>query len=339
MIRAFICGCSGYDLTGEERAFLTETAPFGLILFKRNVASPEQLRRLTDDFRAVVGRPDAPVLVDQEGGRVQRLGPPHWPRYPAAAATATLALRDAEAAATAARLGGRLIARDLHAAGITIDCAPVLDVPVAGSSAVVGDRAFGPDARTIARLGRAFAEGLLAGGVLPVIKHMPGHGRAEVDSHFDLPVVRADRTALAASDFAPFAALRDLPIGMTAHVTYTAIDPDQPATTSRIVIEVIIRGAIGFDGLLLTDDLSMQALQGTLGERAVRARDAGCDILLHCNGKLDEAAAVAKVAAPLQGEGARRAQAALVRLQPPEDFDADSARAQLEGLLGAALTG
>ncbi len=325
MVRAFVCGCAGLELDPLERAFLAEAQPWGLILFRRNVSSPGQLQDLTVAFRDAVGRPDAPVLVDQEGGRVQRLAPPLWTRYPAASAYAGVYATDPEAGRRLARLGGELIARDLAAAGITIDCAPVLDVPVEGSSSVIGDRAFGRDPQTVTALARSFAEGLMAGGVLPVLKHCPGHGRAEVDSHFELPEVTADRAALD-RDFAPFRALADLPMAMTAHVTYRVLDPDRPATTSRLVIERIIRGEIGFDGLLLSDDLSMEALRGSLGERACAASVAGCDLLLHCNGDLDEARAVAAEAPALDGHAARRASAALSRIDASRTRTMDPSR-------------
>ncbi len=333
--RAFICGCAGYAFDADERAFLAETSPWGLILFRRNVESPEQLRCLTADFRTIVGRPDAPVLVDQEGGRVQRLSPPHWPAYPAASVYGRLAEREPVGAGEAATLGGRLIGHDLHDVGITVDCAPVLDLPVPGSSDVVGDRAFGKAPEVVAALGRSFAEGLLAAGVLPVLKHIPGHGRAEVDSHFELPVVRADLAALAA-DFEPFRRLADLPIAMTAHLIYAAIDADRPATVSPAVIDRIVRGLIGFGGLLLSDDLSMQALQGGLGERAAGAFAAGCDIALHCNGKLDEARAVAAEAPVLADAAERRAEAALSKRRDPDPFDAAAARRDLDGLIATA---
>ncbi|MCW6510820.1 beta-N-acetylhexosaminidase [Lichenifustis flavocetrariae] len=311
-VKAFVCGCEGLVLSAEERAFLGEERPWGLILFKRNVASVEQLRDLTSTFRDCVGRPDAPVLIDQEGGRVQRLGPPHWPAYPAAASY--LHYKDGFGSSEAAKLGGRLIAADLRQAGITVDCAPVLDVPAPGSHQVIGNRAFGPEPDVVARLGRAFAEGLLEGGVLPVIKHIPGHGRTGVDSHLELPVVQATRSELEAVDFPPFRTLADLPVAMTAHLVFTALDPERPATTSRLIVETIIRGALGFSGLLLTDDLSMEALKGTLGERAAAASAAGCDILLHCNGKAAEARQVAEAAPILAGESARRAEAALAMI-------------------------
>ena len=335
MVRAFITGCSGHELTSEEIAFLSDQEPWGLILFRRNVSSPEQLRRLTARFREVVGRADAPVLIDQEGGRVQRLGPPHWPAYPAAAAYAGL---DGAAGTEAARLGARLIAADLFECGITVDCAPVLDLAVPGSTAAIGNRTFGDTPDRIATLGRAFADGLMAGGVLPVFKHVPGHGRAEVDSHVELPVVRANREALDL-DFEPFRRLADLPIGMTAHVVFTAIDPEHPATTSPLVIETIIRGALGFDGLLLSDDLSMQALAGGLGERAAASLRAGCDIALHCNGQIDEAREVASETPVLAGAALRRAAAALARRTAPDAIDVGAARARLADLMGAAKVG
>lgn len=329
--KAFVCGCAGQDLTGAERQFIAATQPWGLILFKRNVGTPEQLRRLTGAFREIVGRADAPVLVDQEGGRVQRLTAPHWPAYPAAAT-----YRSGQAPAEAARLGARLIAADLRDAGITVDCAPVLDVPAPGSHQVIGNRGFGPDPDSVAMLGRAFAEGLQAGGVLPVIKHLPGHGRTGVDSHLELPVVTASRAELEAVDFAPFRHLADLPAGMTAHLVYTALDPARPATTSPIVIDMIIRGHIGFTGLLFSDDLSMEALKGSLGERAAAAVAAGCDIVLHCNGKLDEAAQVAAEAPALDGLAAERAARALATIPAVAPAAEASVRDRFSALVSQA---
>lgn len=334
MIRAFVCGCAGLELTADERSFFAASAPWGLILFKRNVGSRQQLLDLVSDFRDSVGRPDAAVLIDQEGGRVQRMGPPHWQALPSASAYGSLAGADLVRGTQAAELGGRLISHDLAEVGITIDCAPVLDLPAPGSSDVVGNRAFARDPNIIARLARAFAEGLMAGGVLPVVKHIPGHGRAEVDSHFTVPVVTADMQALQ-SDFAPFKLLADLPMAMTAHVVYTAVDPDRPGTISPIVIDRIVRGLIGFRGLLFTDDLSMQALQGSLGQRAEAAFAAGCDIALHCNGKLDEANAVAHVAPALTGEAERRALEALARLRPASAFDSHGGYARLTDALAS----
>ena len=324
--RAFVCGCAGTALESEERAFIQAARPWGLILFRRNVASPEQLRALTSAFREIVGRADAPVLVDQEGGRVQRLGPPHWPRHPAAARYAELHARDPDRALAMARLGGELTGRDLEGGGISVDCAPVLDLPVDGASSIIGDRAFGRDPATAAALAGAWAAGLVAGGVLPVVKHIPGHGRAEVDSHLDLPVVTADRASLE-RDFAPFRALNHLPMAMTAHVVFRALDPDRPVTTSKRAIDDAVRGEIGFDGLLLSDDLSMEALKGTLRERAAAASAAGCDVLLHCNGVMAEAQQVAEAAPRLDGRAAERAAAALARLVMPKPRDLGPDRA------------
>lgn len=333
MTRAFICGCAGTELSAEEKAFLREARPWGAILFKRNVASREQLRALTGEIREALGE-DAPILVDQEGGRVQRLGPPQWRAYPAAAAFARLGL-DAETTARLTRLGARLIAHDLLEVGVTIDCLPVLDTPDDGAHNVIGDRAYARDPAEVARLGRAAAEGLMAGGVLPVIKHIPGHGRARCDSHLELPVVDAPRAALEERDFPPFRANADLPLAMTAHVVYTAIDPERPGTLSPTIIGEIIRGLIGFDGLLMTDDLSMKALSGSFRDRAEAAIGAGCDMVLHCNGLLDEARAVAEGAGALDGRAAERARAALARGAAIEDFDpVDGARE-----LDAALAG
>ena len=261
MAKAFICGCQGLALNQEERGFLRESVPWGLILFKRNVGDREQLLELTRSFRECVGRADAPVLIDQEGGRVQRMTPPSWRAYPAAGAVeAGLPPSEAEAAA---RLIARLIAHDLREAGITVDCAPVLDVAQPDTHAVIGLRAFSGRPERVAAMGRAFATGLLTGGVVPVVKHMPGHGRARADSHHELPVVHATREELKA-DFAPFAALRDLPMAMSAHVVYSALDPERPATTSRVVVEDVMRGEIGYDGLIMSDDVSMKALRGSV---------------------------------------------------------------------------
>ena len=271
MPKAFICGCAGLALNAEERAFLRQEDPWGLILFKRNINDRDQVRDLTRSFRECVGRADAPVLIDQEGGRVQRMAPPHWRAYPAAAAIeAGLKPSRAEAAA---RLIARLIAHDLNEVGITIDCAPVLDVAHEGTHAAIGTRAFSSRPERVAAMGRAVAEGLLAGGVAPVIKHMPGHGRARVDSHHETPVVDAARSELK-RDFAPFVALKDLPMAMSAHLLYTAIDPRRPATMSPIVVQEVMRGEIGFDGLIMSDDLSMKALKGPFDARAAAsARD------------------------------------------------------------------
>ncbi len=336
MIGAFVGSCSGLALSADEAAFIRNSQPWGLILFKRNVDAPEQVLRLTESFRDLVGRADAPVFVDQEGGRVQRLGPPHWPAYPAAAVFDRLA-GDPAAKASLIRLATRLIAADLAAVGISVNCLPVLDLPVAGAHRVIGERAYAGDPTAVGLFGRSAAEGLLAGAVLPVIKHAPGHGRASVDSHIELPKVDCGRQHLETTDFVPFRMLRDMPIAMTAHVVYTAIDAQAPATTSKIVVEDVIRGHIGFEGLLISDDLSMQALAGGLRERAVAAFAAGLDVVLHCNGRMSEAEAVASAAPELAGVAQMRAQAALARIaRPAEPIDLVEGRAKLATALALA---
>lgn len=333
-IRAFIAGCAGPELTPDEAAFFREASPWGFILFRRNVESPAQVKALCASLRESIGRADAPILIDQEGGRVQRLGPPHWPKYPSGRAYGRLHANDPLVQREIARLGARLIAHDLREVGITVDCLPVLDVPAPGSHDVIGDRAYGESPEKVAILGRAAAEGLLAGSVLPVIKHMPGHGRAGADSHLALPVVQASREELERIDFAPFRMLADMPLAMTAHVVYSALDPDNPATTSRTIMNEVIRGHIGYDGLVMTDDLSMQALSGSFRERAEAAFAAGCDMALHCNGRMEEMAAVAEAAPVLSGEGLRRADAALRRIShEPEPLDPVDARARLDAAL------
>jgi beta-N-acetylhexosaminidase len=330
---ACILGCAGPALLGEEAAFFRDVDPWGFILFRRNVESPAQVRALTGALRAAVGRADAPILIDQEGGRVQRLGPPHWPRYPPAAAYARLA--DRGVGREMAALGARLIAHDLAAVGINVDCAPVLDVPAPGAHEIIGDRAYGEEAADIATLGRAVAEGLMAGGVLPVMKHIPGHGRATADSHLSLPEVEASWAELEARDFAPFKALANLPIAMTAHVVYAAVDGGAPATTSPAVIERVIRGAIGFEGLLVTDDLSMKALIGDFARRAGDSLAAGCDVVLHCNGDMSEMKVVVAGAGSLSRRAAERAAAALARLtKTPEPFEAGEARRRFDATFG-----
>ena len=296
---AAIFGCSATSLTPDERAFFRDADPTGFILFARNCASPDQVRGLVAELRGVVGRADAPVLIDQEGGRVARLGPPHWRKYPAARVLAACG-------AEAVRLGALLIADDLAALGITVDCMPVLDLPAAVADPVIGDRAYGDTPDEVIALGRAAGEGLLAGGVIPVLKHIPGHGRATVDSHLALPRVEAPLPSLEAHDFAPFRALASMPWAMTAHVVYEALDPDAAATLSPRLIGNTIRASIGFDGFLVSDDLSMQALHGALGDRARRALAAGCDAVLHCNGRMDEMTEIASAATPLSVDARRR---------------------------------
>ncbi len=333
--RAFITGLSGLEITPDERAFLRDALPWGLILFKRNIENKDQVSRIVSDFLEIVGRADAPVLVDQEGGRVQRLGPPHWPAYPPGATYARLYDHDPETGLAAARLGARLIAADLAALGITVDCLPLADVPVAGADSIIGDRAYGDTPEKVAAIAQAVAEGLAEGGVLPVLKHIPGHGRAPVDSHLKLPVVNTDRATLERTDFAAFRPLSGLPLGMTAHVVFSAIDPVRPATTSATMIGEVIRGFIGFDGALMSDDVSMGALAGTIAERTRDSLRAGCDLVLHCNGDLAEMQAVAAEAPELAGEAARRTAAALAARKQASAIDLASTRQQFAAMTAA----
>jgi beta-N-acetylhexosaminidase len=335
MTSAFISGCAGTSLTAAEIAFFERMQPWGLILFKRNCETPEQLRALTGAFRQAAGKRDAPVFVDQEGGRVQRLGPPSnaWRKYPAARAYDTLYERDPVAALRAARNVARLMARDLIEAGITADCLPVLDLPQEGAHDIIGDRAYSMKLERIVMLARAHVAGFLDQGVLPVMKHIPGHGRAQADSHEVLPIVEAPLKTLRATDFQPFAALADLPMAMTAHVVFSALDKDNPATLSKKIIGKTIRKEIGFDGLLMSDDLSMKALSGSLTERVDGALAAGCDLVLHCSGKLDEMEEVAEAAGPLRGKALRRARAALKWARKPRRFDERTALRDLARLV------
>ena len=322
-----ISGCEATRLNASERSFFREIRPCGFILFKRNCDDADQIRALVDDFREAVNDASALILIDQEGGRVQRLTPPLCPHYPAARRFATLHSADAVKGLEAARSGARLIARDLRSLGIRVNCAPVLDVPVTGAHDIIGDRAYGGTVDEIAALGRAVAEGYLEGGILPVIKHIPGHGRAEVDSHASLPVINATRDELSRTDFVPFRALSDMPLGMTAHILIPDIDKDAPASASARIIDEIIRGDIGFDGLLMCDDLGMGALNGTMRERARAVLDAGCDVALHCSGSFHQMSAVASESPLLGGEAGRRFAAACARITMPLPFD--EARAEM----------
>jgi len=335
--RAFITGVSGLTLSRDERAFLADAEPFGFILFKRNIDTKDQVRGLVASLRDAVGR-QAPVLVDQEGGRVQRLDAPHWTKYPPGSAYGALFERDPEAGVAAARLGARLIAADLAELGIDVDCLPLADVPVPGADPLIGDRAYGTHPDKVAAIAAAVAAGLHEGGVLPVVKHLPGHGRATADSHRALPVVTAERSLLEVTDFAAFRPLARLPLGMTAHVVFTAIDPLSPATTSATMIGDVIRGWIGFDGLLMCDDVSMGALSGSLAQRARAALAAGCDVVLHCNGLMQEMRAVADEAPLLAGEASRRASAALAARRPPHPIDIAEARARFAGMMAALVS-
>lgn len=334
--KALILGASGPVLTPQERAFFKGEAPWAFILFARNLAEPEQIRDLVADLRDCVGRSDAAIFIDQEGGRVQRLRPPLAGHYPPAEILGRIHASDPQAGIRASWLMSRLHAFDLMQYGINADCLPVLDVPIEGSHDVIGDRAYARDPRAVAVLGRAAAEGLLAGGVMPVIKHIPGHGRAFSDSHHALPVVDASLDELRNHDFVPFQALQDAPAAMTAHVVYTAIDAENPATTSPRAIRDFIRGEIGFDGLLMSDDLSMKALSGDFATRTRSSLAAGCDVVLHCNGVMDEMVPVASAAPVLSGEAKQRAARAMAAIANGGHEDGNALRREFEDLLAPA---
>lgn len=325
--RAYILGCAGPDLTDAEHRFFAEADPWGFILFARNVDTPDRLRRLTADLRQAVGRA-APILIDQEGGRVQRLTPPHWRAWLPPLDQVTAA--GPGGAERSMYLRGRLIAAELHAVGIDVNCAPMADIADDETHPFLRNRCYGTTVASVLSAARAMAGGLLDGGVLPVVKHIPGHGRGRVDSHLALPVVAASRDELE-RDFAPFRGLADLPLGMTAHVVYRALD-DRPATQSPPVIS-LIRDRIGFDGLLMTDDISMQALNGDVVDRGRAALAAGCDLILHCNGDPREMAALAGAVGPLSASAQDRAERALARRGPPVPIDIAAAEAELGALL------
>ena len=332
MTRACIFGLSGIALSSEERAFFNEVQPMGFILFRRNIDTPEQVRALTSSLRACVDR-DPLILIDQEGGRVRRLRPPHWPDYPPAALYREFA-RSPEEERELVRLGARLMAHDLRDLGINVDCAPVMDLPQPGAHDIIGDRAYGLTREDVAVMGRAACEGFLAGGVLPIIKHIPGHGRAGADSHASLPIVESGYDELLATDFYPFQVCADMPMAMTAHVLYRAVDKKRPATTSKKTIR-LIRDVIGFDGVIVCDDLSMNALSGTLARRTRESVRAGCDVLLHCNGSLPQMTEVAAETPKLKGNALRRVDAAARRLlRVTEPLDVDAARVRFETAVG-----
>ena len=331
---AVIFGCSGLALTDEEKAFFERVNPLGFILFARNIATPEQVKTLTQSLRETVGREDAPILIDQEGGRVARLKTPYWRKYPPMRVFGDMYADNPADASDAARDNARLIGRDLRAIGVNVDCAPVLDVPVAGSNEkILGDRTFSRDPETVAALGAAVCGGLMAEGVLPVVKHMPGHGRAAADSHFELPVVNDDFETLKKTDFLPFARLADAPWGMTAHVLYTALDEHNPASLSEKVVQDVIRGEIGFKGFLISDDLSMKALSGALSDLTAETLAAGCDAVLHCNGDMDEMDLIASAAEPLSARAMERyvrgRKLCASAVESADPFDCDAARLRL----------
>jgi beta-N-acetylhexosaminidase len=333
---AAIFGLSGLTLTAQEMAFFKRVQPWAYILFSRNIADAAQLRSLTDSLRALSGRKKLPIFIDQEGGRVQRLRPPLTPLYPSGRMIGALHSANRQAGLRAAWLMSRLHAFDLMAYGINADCLPVLDVPVAGAHDVIGDRAYSHDPAVVAEIGMAAAQGLLAGGVLPVIKHIPGHGRGAADSHHDLPVVDTPHAELSTTDFVPFKALSAMPLAMTAHITYSALDPDHCATLSSKVISKVIRQEIGFGGLLMSDDASMKALSGDFTGRSAAIIRAGCDVVLHCNGDMAEMEAVAAALSPLRGRALKRANAA-ERLIGRAGHEHESAlRAEFAGHFAAA---
>jgi beta-N-acetylhexosaminidase len=334
VFKALITGCSGPELTTDERSFLGDVRPCGLILFARNCISPDQIQNLVASARESAGD-DLLVLVDQEGGRVQRMGPPHWRTYPPARAFAHLYRNEPELALDAAHAVTRLMAADLHEVGITVDCAPVLDVPAPGAHEIIGDRAYGDTPETIIALARVVADAFLEGGVLPVIKHMPGHGRARSDSHKDLPVIDASVEELEETDFKPFVALSDLPLAMTAHVVLKALDEDAPASVSALIMREVIRKRIGFDGLVMSDDLDMAALSGSPAERAEGVIAAGCDVALHCSGKIEDMVQVAAAVPELSGKALARFEGALGELKTPEPFDEEQALVLLEKVQAA----
>ena len=333
-ITAAIFGCKGLTLSAEETAFFTKTNPLGFILFARNVENPQQVRDLVAQLKACVTHDQVPVLIDQEGGRVQRLGPPHWPEYKCGRFFGKHFDHNEDRGKRLAWLQSRLIACDLLRLGINVDCLPVLDVPVPGSDGIIGDRAYSSNPHVVSALGSSAARGLMDGGVLPVVKHIPGHGRAMVDSHLELPCVDTSLDELRQTDFEPFRQLAHLPMAMTAHVVYTSVDGESPATTSPVVVREIIRGEIGFDGLLMSDDLSMQALTGDFCERTNSVFDAGCDVVLHCNGEMEEMLPISKAAPQLKGKPFERMIIALDKIGRAIEMDEISLRHEFDQLAG-----
>jgi beta-N-acetylhexosaminidase len=332
---AVIYGIKGTGLGKDEADFFKDIKPYGYILFARNIESPEQVKRVIGELKSLGGDDRLPILIDQEGGRVARLKPPHWRKYPPAATFASLAASDKNEAVRAVYCNARLIAQELYELGITVDCAPVADLPVAGAHDVIGDRAFGYDAQQVITLAQAQADGLMDGGIVPVLKHIPGHGRALCDSHHDLPVVEESLEILQQTDFVPFRALANLPMAMTAHVLYNAIDKNNLGTVSPTVIR-LIREDIGFSGLLMSDDISMKAMKGSFAERARDALKAGCDVVLHCNGDMKEMVEIARGVTPLSGLAFARAGDAMRKVGGPKEFDVAEATALISDILSKA---
>ncbi len=333
-LSACILGCSGQTLLPEEKRFFSESRPWGFILFARNCGEPNQVRHLVDSLRDSVGW-DAPILIDQEGGRVQRMWSPHWRQW--------MPPLDQVAQAGAAGprsmyLRNRLIAEELRSVGIDVNCSPLADIAGPETHPFLKNRCYGGDVETVTAAARAAANGLMDGGVLPVLKHMPGHGSATADSHSQLPIVTASSECLQARDFMPFRKLNDLPMGMTGHIVFSSFDPERPATCSGTMIG-IIRDEIGFGGLLMTDDISMGALKGDLMQRCLSARAAGCDLVLHCNGDLGEMHIVVEASGPLEGQGLRRAVSALALRSEPQVIDIPVAEAELDDILSGRTDG
>jgi beta-N-acetylhexosaminidase len=319
--KSVIFGCAGLELRTEEAAFFASVKPVGFILFARNCQTPEQVQKLTRDLRQVIGNENALICIDQEGGRVSRLGLPYWRKVPSAKVFSDMVEQNPVAAYEALTLNVRLIGQELRELGINVNCLPVLDIPADGADPIIGDRALGKEPEQVSALGRLSCQALLHEGVLPIIKHIPGHGRASVDSHKTLPIVDTSRAELSEIDFKPFKALADMPIAMTAHVIYSSIDSERPATISTKIIQDVIRREICFDGLLMTDDLSMQALTGSFKDRTLSSLDAGCDVVLHCNGDMSEMVEVASVIPNLSTEGNKRLGRALEKIAKFETID------------------
>ncbi|MHA1564497.1 MAG: beta-N-acetylhexosaminidase [Alphaproteobacteria bacterium] len=333
--RAILFGCAGTKLSGQERDLFNRAQPLGFILFGRNCQTPAQLLGLVAELRAAIGRPEAPVLIDQEGGRVARLRPPQWRANPAAANFGVLAESNIDQAIEAAYINARLCAAELIGAGIDVNCTPVLDLARPETTAAIGNRAYAGNPEIVARLGRAVCDGHLTGGVLPVIKHLPGHGLATVDSHHELPIVKASHADLAAEDFQPFKALAAQPLAMTCHLLFPALDPENPATQSKSIIADRIRGEIGFDGFLLSDDISMQALGGDIASRTAKALNAGCDAVLHCTGLFHEMEILSESVPPMTNASLARFNAAQGARQEPDRIDAEALEAHLAELLAS----
>ena len=335
-MQAAIYGFEGLELTASERAFFRDCDPAGFILFKRNCESREQLRRLTDSLRDLTGRPEVPILIDQEGGRVARMKPPEWPAFPAALRFAELYAIAPSSAIEAARANARAIGLMLRDVGVNVDALPLLDVRQEGASDIIGDRALGSAPMQVSALGRAVLDGLASAGVVGIVKHIPGHGRALVDSHHELPIVTASADALE-EDLEPFERLSSAPMGMMAHVVYTAWDPQHPASQSPTVIEQIVRQRIGFGGFLMSDDSNMNALTGTQAERASACVAAGCDVALPCNGVLADNMEIAGALGEISIDGAERlARAMATTMIEPEGPDFAESIAKRDSLLALA---